>query len=294
MAGKRGMTIERRKAVYGYIFVAPFAVGTLLFLLYPMIKSIQFSLSTYDNLTDLQAMRFVGIQNFVKAFTIDVEFVPKFLNVVRDMLINTPLVVLFSLILAICLNKPMKGRAFFRTVFLLPFILGSGLIFKYMMFSGENENAMVMVNGILTPPVIGRLFGDTVNQVFTVFLERITLVLWKSGLQILLFLSGLQSIPDSLYESARCDSATEWEMFWKITIPMMTPVILINIVYTIVDQFNDINNAMMTYFEFTMMQMTRFDYAAAMSLIYMAFVLLTVGLVFLVMRRFVFYHSNRS
>lgn len=288
------LSVEKKRKIYGYVFTAPFILGTLLFFIYPIISSFILSCSKYKNITQLDNSEWVGIANYVEAFTIDINFMPRFLSVVRDTFINMPLVVVFSLILAVCLNKNIKGRGFFRIVFFFPFVLGTGLIFKYLLFSGASNETMEMVRGISLPGEVNVYLGSTVSAILTEFLNRITMVLWKSGLQILIFLSGIQSIPRSLYESARCDSATEWEMFWFITIPMLTPLILVNIVYTIIDSFNDINNKIMEYFIFVSFKILRFDYAAALSWIYFAFVFAVIMLVFIVMRKFIFYNAKRA
>jgi len=288
---RREMSIEKRKKVYGYIFTSPFILGSLLFFAYPIIMSLVFSFSQYKNLANINEMKFIGLANYIEAFFVNVNFVPAFLTVIRDTLLNTPLIVLFSLFLAFCLNKEMRGRVVYRTLLFLPFILGSGLIFKYLMFTGDTETTMELINGIATPSVIQSMFGPKVSNLFSVFFSRITIVLWKSGLQILLFLSALQNISPSLYESAKCDSATEWEIFWHITIPMVSPMILINIVYTIIDSFSDVNNKVMLYFEQVAFSSLRFDFAAAMSWIYFLFIMLLISLVFLIMRRRVFYSA---
>lgn len=288
------LSIEKKKKVYGYIFVSPFILGSLLFFLYPVIQSFILSYSKYNNVAQMNDRKWVGLANYIEAFTLDINFMPRFLGVIRDTLINTPLVVVFSLILAICINKNIKMKGFFRTAFFLPFLLGSGMIFKYLLFSGTTEETMKMVRGIMLPGDISVYFGSTASMILTEFLNRITMVLWKSGLQILLFLSALQSIPRSLYESAKCDSATEWEMFWFITVPMLSPIILVNIVYTIIDAFNDINNPIMDYFIFTAFKTMRFDYAAALSWIYFAFEFVVIMIIFFLMKKFVFYNASRQ
>jgi len=288
------ISIEKRKKIYGYIFVAPCIIGILLFFAYPLIHSFILSCSQYEGLAQFQNIRWVGINNYVEAFTIDVNFMPRFIIIIRDTLINTPLIVIFSLILAICISKKIKGRGFFRITFFLPFLLGAGLIYQYLLFSGSTQETMELVRGIAVPSEIGLYFGPTVERFLSEFLSRITVALWKSGLQILLFLAALQSIPNSLYESAKCDAANEWEAFWFITVPMLSPIILVNTVYTIIDSFNDINNPIMNYFMVVAFNLMRFDYAAALSWIYFIFVFAVILLVFAGMKRFVYYDTKKT
>lgn len=290
----RSISIEKRKKIYGYFFVAPCIIGILVFFAYPLIHSLILSFSTYEGLAQFQNIQLTGLDNYVEAFTIDVNFMPNFIIVVRDTFINTPLIIVFSLILAICISKNIRGRGLFRVIFFLPFLLGSGLIYQYLLFSGATQETMEMVRGIVVPSEVGLYFGPTVERILSEFLSRITVALWKSGLQILLFLAALQSIPKSLYESAKCDSANEWEVFWFITVPMLTPIILVNTIYTIIDSFNDINNPLMNYFMLTAFTFMRFDYAAALSWIYFIFVFLVILLVFAGMKRFVYYDVKKT
>lgn len=134
----------------------------------------------------------------------------------------------------------MKGRGFFRTAFFIPVLLGSGYVMKQLL--GLGVDGMTVTAGITVPRLIADLLGASMTELLQGFLDRITVVLWKSGVQIVLFLAGLQGIPGSLYEAAHVDGATEWEMFWKITLPMISPVILMNVVYTIVSFFTDGTN----------------------------------------------------
>lgn len=288
------MSIERKKRLYGLLFVSPFIIGTLVFFLYPLVQSLVFSVHRITSVVDLDEMEYIGLAHYLEAFTIDIEFVPTFIGVVTDTLVNTPIIVVFSLILAVMLNKKIRFRGFFRTVYFLPFLLGSGMILNQLLGMGVDAKSMDIMRGILLPDEIRQVIGPSVTLVLSTFLNRITLLLWRSGVQILLFLSGLQGISPSLYEAARCDSATEWEMFWLITIPMLSPVILLNLVYTIIDSFNDVRNVMVQYFIRNAFVLQKFDYASALSWLYFLFVFAIILAVFLVMRKHVFYASERE
>jgi ABC-type sugar transport system permease subunit len=135
--------------------------------------------------------------------------------------------------------------------------------------------------------------GPAFSQIVFDMLSRLTIIFWKTGVQILLFLAGLQGISPSLYESARCDGATEWENFWKITLPMISPVILLNLIYTLVDSFTDINNRMMTYIKDTAFIKIQMGYASAMGWIYFLFIFVLLILVFVLTRRLVFYTGEK-
>lgn len=287
-------SIEKKKKLYGLLFVSPFIIGTIVFFVGPLVQSLIFSFNKITNIVNLGEMQFIGFGNYLEAFTIDISFIPIFIQVVRDTLIGTPITVVFSLIIAVMLNKKIRFRGFFRTVYFLPFLLGSGMILSLLLQMGVDEKSMDVMRGVLLPDEIRNILGPSVTLFLSEFLNRITFILWRSGVQILLFLSGLQGISTSLYESARCDGATEWEMFWLITIPMISPVILLNLVYTIIDYFGDVTNVMVQYFVKNAFQLQRFDYASALSWIYFLFVFVLILLVFLFMRRYIFYASEKE
>lgn len=287
------INIKNHENWSGLFFVSPFIVGCIFFLAYPLIMSIRISFSEIEQFAGMQKLKWVGFANYVRAFVIDVNFVPMFLRVVQNTLINTPLILIFSLLIAILLNKKIRFRGFFRATFFLPFILGTGYVMQQLLGMDVEQEAMEVVRGILLPQEMQIYLGPSLTRIMIGFLNRITLVFWRSGVQILLFLSGLQGISASLYESAKCDSATEWEMFWKITLPMISPVILLNCVYTIIDSFTDITNEIVNYFYYWAFTATRFDYASAIAWIYFTFILLFIGLVFLAMRRMVFYAGEK-
>jgi len=277
----------------GLFFVSPFIIGCIFFLAYPLFMSVRISFSEIKQFAGMQKLEWVGFANYVRAFVIDVNFIPMFLRVVQNTLVNTPLILIFSLLIAILLNKRIKFRGFFRAAFFLPFILGTGYVMQQLLGMNVEKEAMEVVRGIVMPEEMQIYLGPSLTKIMIDFLNRITLILWRSGVQILIFLSGLQGISVSLYESAKCDSATEWEMFWKITLPMISPVILLNCVYTIIDSFTDITNEIVNYFYYWAFTATRFDYASAIAWIYFTFILLFIGLVFLVMRRMVFYAGEK-
>ena len=205
------------------------------------------------------------------------------------------MILIFALMIAIMINKKIRFRGFFRTVFFLPVLLGTGFVMQQLLGQNVDEQAMEVARGILLPEEILIYLGPTVSKAVNTFFDVITIILWNSGVQILLFLAGLQGIPESLYESARVDSATEWEMFWKITLPMMSPVILLSAVYTFIDSFTDAANPMVTFVISTAFEgwSNEFEYASALGWIYCVFVLLLVGIVYKSMKSFEFRAGDR-
>ena len=282
--------LERRKMVAGYIYISPWIIGLVLFMLYPLLYSLWFSFHEVQGVGQLQ-LEPTGWDNFRKAFALDTEFVPRFISVMQDTFINTPLIMVFSLFIAILLNHKIKARALFRASFFLPVLIGTGLVMQQLLSAGVGKDTLV--NGIGVPDEVFLYMGPSFSAVVFDMLSRLTIVFWKTGVQILLFLAGLQGISPALFESSRCDGATEWENFWKITLPLISPVILLNLVYTLVDSFTDINNRMMDYIKDTAFVKIEMGYASAMGWIYFLFIFIVLILVFLLTRRLIFYTGER-
>ena len=282
---KKKMGVDRRRSMEAYLFLIPWLIGLCLFFAYPISVSVRLAFSKITMIKGLQT-EWVGLENFKYIFFFDINFVPTFLQVVYDTLLNTPICMVFSLIIAIFINRKMVGRAFFRTTFFIPVLLGTGYIMKQLL--GMGVDGMSVTTGITVPKLIADLLGVSITEVVQGFLDRITVVLWKSGVQIVLFLAGLQGISGSLYEAARVDGATEWEMFWKITLPMISPVIMMNVVYTIVAFFTDGTNPMVDYIYKVNFTNQTFEYAAAMGWVYFIFALVICLVCILLMQRHVY------
>lgn len=290
---KRGLTLATKNSLFGWIFVSPFLIGFLTLMSYPFITSLRISFSKILKSTGISEMTFVGLSNYVKAFTEDVNFIPKLLSTISSTLIYTPLIVIFSLLIAIMINKKIKFKGFFRVVFFLPFMLGTGYVMSLLILMGVTGKSLSLNDSFFAAEQIQPLLGPKVTSLIVGFMNTISLILWKSGVQILLFLGGLQGISTSLYESAKCDSATEWEMFWKITLPMISPVMLLTCVYTVIDSFTDINNEIIQYFTYYAFTASQYEYASAICWIFFLFIILFLCVIFGVMRPFVFYAGEK-
>lgn len=287
MTRLRKLNYRRQRTREAYVFVSPFIVGCIALFLFPLIMSIRVSLSDITRFSGFQ-MTWMGFDHYAQAFVYDINFLPLFLEVVRLTFVNMPLIVFFALFFAVLINKKIRFRGFFRTVFFIPFLLGTGYIMQQLLGQGVDERSMSVARGILFPDEVVLYLGPRVYTAINGFLTQITIVLWRLGVQVLLFLAGLQGISPSLYESARVDGATEWDTFWKITLPMISPVILLNVVYTLVDSFTDIENPLQQYIYSRAFEATQFEYAAAMSWIYCLFIVLVLVVVFAVSRRRVY------
>ncbi len=283
------MTLERRNHLKGLVFVLPFIIGALCFFLYPIFFSIRISLASGVKLVGMQLSGWT-LDSYKRAFIVDTTFLPEFKNTVVFTMTKFPLTIILSLIIAILLNKDIKGRGFFRVIFFIPFLLGSGEVMRQILNQGVERAVLNVTDGRLIPYNILMYFGTAVmDTVQTVFGNLVT-ILWGSGVQILLFLAGLQSISPALYEAAKIDGATEWEIFWKVTVPMISPMMLLNIVYTLVDSFTSIDNPLLQYIRTYGFVNMEFSYAAALGWIYFAFIGLVVAIVFGIMKKYM--HTN--
>jgi ABC-type sugar transport system permease subunit len=271
--------------MYGYLFTLPGVVGLLLFFMYPFISSFQMSFSKVDSFTQ-NIKTFVGLNNYKDAFFSDIYFSPKLLEVIGNTLINLPLIIIFSLFVAYLLNKKIVGLGIFRTLFFLPVMLGSGFIMQQLMQQDIQSKSMLIVINFLLPDDVSKAIGATGVTVILDFLARLSTIFWKSGVQIIIFLSGLQGINKSLYEAASVDSASGWEKFWLITLPLIVPTMFLNVIYTIIDFCADANNSVVSYImgigfgKYS----NQFELAAAMGFIFFLFVIFLIGLIFIVFK----------
>lgn len=251
------LSLTKRRMIMGYVFILPWFVGFLLFYVRSIILTGQFSLSTLTVNANVggYTLEYVGMKNFIYAFREHGTFKQILTTSVGNMLIDVPLITFFSLFMAMLLNKKFPGRAVFRAIFFLPVILSSGAISEMM------ELAEAMMNGGLSTTTAEVTSGGMSNLAFDVdylvnmfvnlgipstLLEylstavgRINDIITASGIQIIIFIAALQSIPSSLYEVAKIEGATAYETFWKVTFPMVMPHIITNVVYTIVDSFTN-------------------------------------------------------
>ena len=259
-------------------------IGFGIFCLFPVVYSLMFSFSEIIDPTTF-SFDLVGFQNYADAFLVDTQFLPNFLQSVGDTFINLGLILFFSFFIAIIINRKIRCRGFFRVVFFLPVILGTGFILDQILGENLQEQSINVVRELLFSEEVVRSVPTEFLEMVQELLNRITVVLWNCGVQILLFLTGLQGISTSIYEAARVDAAGEWEQFWLITLPLMAPMILLTIVYTLVAGFTNSSNIVLSYILEIAFEKNHLELSSAMGWIYFLFIILFVGLTFLLMRK---------
>jgi len=241
----------------------------------------------------------IGFENYISLFTSDPDFMRMFTETLGSMLYRVPLIIVLSIFISILLNQNFPGRLFYRVVFFLPVIVASGYMFniitgdaaRTIMQSDSGAQSTLFSTGAMRELLLQFGVSETIQDSLLGYASSIFNLLWCSGVQILLFLAGLQGIPGYLREVADMEGITSWQYFWKITFPMLSPIILLNTIYTIVDGFTDASNALMEKIYDLSMGM-QFSISAAMSWTYFFAVLIIVGLLYLIIGRKVFYMNS--
>lgn len=283
---KKFWTLKRKESMNGYLFLLPWIIGTALLFVFPIFYSLRLSFSTITNYTQ-NTMEWTGIEHYVKALTGDAKYLLYYSMNIETMIQTVPFVNVFSLIIAIMLNRKFKGRTVFRAIFFLPVILGAGFAMSQLVDQGVNKEAMQTVKDVLIPREVAIYIGAEATNAIATFLDLVSTILWKSGVPIIIYLAALQGVDSSLYEAARVDAAGEWESFWLITLPMITPNILLNLVYTVIDSFSDSQNHLLKYInDVSFSNRYEFEYAAAMAWLFFLWIMVLIGIIFLVMRPF--------
>ncbi len=275
----RSGKLEKRYARMGYLFMIPWFIGAGVFLAYPLISSFWYALNNI-RITPLgRVFTFVGKGNFTQILIQDPDFLVQLVDYLTSTILSTPIIVVFALLIAMMLNMRIKGKGFFRLIFFLPVIIVSGPILKMLTAEGAGSISAIDVQS-LTAAIGSVLPSMLAKPISDVFSNMIT-TLWYSGVQILIFLSGLQKIDKSMYEAAKIDGGSGWECFWKITLPNLKSMILLNTIYTIVFISSNSQNPIIVLIQNSMFSGTKekgYGYASAMAWLYSVVVLLLVGL----------------
>ena len=294
---KKPLTLAQKKAWWGALFASPLMIGLILLFILPMIQSFRFSLSTIRLVESGFAVDYLGTVNYSGLFTTNPEFPRRLTESVTDMVVNVPIIIIFSLFAAVLLNQKFRGRALARAIFFLPVILASAAIANLDISSfvgssttaGGESGSGLMESFELKELLTESGLAPVIVSYITGAVDRIYEIISSSGVQILIFLAGLQSISPALYESSRIEGATGYEIFWKVTFPMMTPLILTNVVYSIIDSFN--SNSINVLISETAFKSFEFGQSAAMSWVYFLVVGAILAISTALISRKVFYYD---
>lgn len=293
---KKSMSYERKKSLIGYGFIALWLIGFFFVYAKPLIQSLIYSFQNLEIHVGSFETTFVGLDNYRYAFTQDEKFIPLLTETIKNLVYQVPLILVFSLIMALMLNQKFHGRTLARAVFFLPVIIASGVIIDIingdymskMILSGEKTSQLFQVTAF-NDMLQGLGFSSSLVSVIVNTSNNIFELSWKSGIQILLFLAALQAVSNSLYEAASIDGGTKWEMFWKITFPMISPMLMVNLIYTITDSFTAYSNPVMQQILSCVQERMKFAYSSALAWVYFVIVMVVLGLVFLITNKRIVY-----
>ena len=302
---KKASSLDRKKARAGWIFVLPFLIGFVLIYLPIIYNSVLYSFTQIRPMGGGFQLSWVGWENYYNAIN-DTNYLQTLTDGLKQMVLDIPAIVIFSLFMAILLNQKMIGRAAFRAIFFVPVILSTGILTTIDMNNamldnmssgaidmGDGSNSLVSamdMQNLLSNVSLGegaiKWVTDLVNNIYD--------IVNRSGVQMLIFLAALQSISPAIYESCQIDGATSWETFWKITLPMISPMILVNTIYTVIDSFTASDNSVMVYIDQIYETAGGDVLSSAMAWIYFLIVFVVIALVAAICSFFVFYQRRDS
>lgn len=283
---KKRITRRRlRDWLYGYIFIAPWIVGILVFFVKAMISSLQYSVHKIimDNGVQMSALEH-WYDNYASVFALETDLPTTLGSFAISLVLQVPIIISFSLIIALLLNGKIRCRSMFRMIFFLPVIIATGPVMN--MLTAQGAATVPMMNDGSLLALLGGLPTFLLDPITELF-NSLILILWNSGIQILIFLSGLQKVSTTMYEAAKIDGANGWETFWKITLPTVKPIILLNAIYTVVSLATGGTNEIIELIysaTYTTPWTKGYSYGMAFSWIYTAIIGVILLLVFLLLK----------
>ena len=279
---RRSLRPRARSTVTGTLFFLPWLIGFFAITAYPLVYSLVICVNQVQIKPGEIILEPVGWEYFRQAFAVDTEYPTKLLASLASVLLGTPLVVVFSLVIALLLNRKFRGRTVYRIVFFLPVVIMSGPVMSELMTESSAMSINMDIMGLRS--ILMKLDYGWARILMT-FLSNFVRILWFCGVQIIVFLAGLQKVDRNMYEAAAIDGATAWEAFWKITLPHLRPIILLNAIYTIIEMGTAADDATNGKIVGAIRDIARpYSYAAVLSWIYAFGLLLLILLAFLLLR----------
>ena len=297
LRSKNGFSYENKKSLYGFLFCLPWILGFIMFFLMPFAQSIMFSFSKVSTGDGGFNLDYVGFENFRYALYDDKEYVPNLLSSITGFAYKVPIILILSLIIAVVLNGKFKGRTFFRSLFFIPAIISTGVVMNYIAgdsvmeamrnsggadtaYSSELIDFNAVFNGLGLPIEFGNMILGYLQDIFD--------LVWSCGIQIVLFVSGLQSIPVQLYEVSKVEGATKWEEFWYVTVPLLRHSILLVMVFTAIEYCSSMDNPAMRQAYAVMQKSFIYHRSAAMMWLFFLVIGAIFGLVVWIVQHFIF------
>ena len=287
-------TFEQRQRFNGRMLVLPWVIGFILFFLIPLVSSIWFSFSKVSLNVGGFSTVFRGFKNYKYILYEHPTYVSTLGRAITSFLYSLPIILVLSLFCAVVLNQNFKGRFLARAVFFIPAIMASSVVMQVFM-EGSVSTSMIASGGG-NESVFGQAVDfqavfqniglpKSVTGIISLYVSEVSTLIWSCGVQIVLFLSGLQAIPDALYEASKIEGANSWEEFWFITFPMLSNVLVVTTFYTIIDIFTNADNEVMELAYNLVLKQQNYDQSSAMLWAYFSIVGIVVALVFFLINK---------
>ncbi len=274
------LTLRMREALYGYGFILLWIVGFALFTLVPLLETFHYSLNRVTVTAEGIRLEFVQWANYTRALFTDPNFIELVIGYAIETIVSVPIVLIFSMVIALFLNQNFKLKGLFRTIFFLPVVITSGPVIRELTAQGATS-----APGIANIPAVAQFIAElprALRNPVEYLLTSFILILWFSGVQILIYLSSLQKVDKSIYEAAAIDGASAWEAYWKITLPSLSTANLVNAIYTVITLSHFSENKVIQYiYNQTYAVQGGIGYASAMAFLYFAVLVLLLGIVYL-------------
>ena len=302
-SGNNYFTLEKRRNWIGFLFVLPVVMGLVFIYLPSIIQSMTYSFSDIQVLRTGYELTNAGFKNYHRAFFIDPNFRVVLMNSLYQIVFDVPLIIMFSFFIATLLNQKFKGNNIAKVIFFLPVIIATGIISEAEsnnmiigMYSQGSKLDIGSAQGVLNYEQLkAMLYASSLHPLIVDFvvgaIDKLYIVITSSGVQLLIFISGLHSIPPSMFEAAKVEGATGWETFWKISFPYISPLIFLNVIYTIIDSFLSHRNGAVLYIRGTMQSADLYAYSSALSWIYVVIIMVLLALVWVVINKFIVYQD---
>lgn len=304
----RRASLESRKQRTYWVFLIPFLIGFALLFAGIYFDSIVYSFCEIK----MEGAKgfsktFIGFANYAKALQ-DLDYTNNIISSITGMLLDIPLITFYSLFVAVLLNRDIKGRTVFRAIFFIPVILATGFMSKADMTNvvanntwsslGESATATgTVANGLFSAMdiqdyLMNLSFSPALSSYVVSAVGGIFDIVNNSGVQMLIFLAGLQSISPSIYEASDIDGASGWETFWLVTFPMISPYILVNVFYTIVDSFTKSDNTIMRIIQEQSFKSNAMGMGAAMAWFYFLIVAICIAIIVALISSYIYYQQR--
>lgn len=278
----------------------PFIIGFLVFMVKPFFQSLYMSFCNVKVGSSGFELIYGGIVNYLRAFTVDIEYNKLLTTEITRMSYNSVAIMVFSFFAAMILNQEFKGRAFVRAIFFLPVILSSGVVlgieYNNTLLAGMQDEIQRSAGGTSITSAIQNILtingiGSSLFELVFKIVDGVYDVAIASGIQIIIFLSGLQTISSNMYEAAAIEGCTRWESLWKITFPMISPLFLVNWIYTIIDFCMRSDNKVMEKISKTMIVDLNYGFASSMAWVYFGIVIVIIAISSLIISKGVYYYE---